>query len=77
MELMGQSDAPEYLLFGAIAAGIGILAAIVMAMGVLRKDEGQDNVKHIGDLIREGAMAFLRREYLLLSVFVVIVTVII
>ncbi|MBT5319078.1 MAG: sodium-translocating pyrophosphatase [Chloroflexi bacterium] len=74
---MGQSDAPEYLLFGAIAAGIGILAAIDMAMGVLRKDEGQDNVKHIGDLIREGAMAFLRREYLLLSVFVVIVTVII
>jgi len=70
-------DAPEYLLFATGAGVIGLIAAGITAMGVLRKDQGSDEVREIGELIREGANAFLKREYMILSVFVVIVAVII
>ena len=70
-------DAPELLWFAIAAGAVGLIAAIVTAFGVLRKDQGSDEVREIGELIKEGANAFLKREYLILSVFVVVVAVII
>ncbi len=70
-------DAPEILWFAIGAGVIGLIAAAITAMGVLRKDQGSEEVRAIGDLIREGANAFLKREYMILSVFVVVVAVII
>jgi len=70
-------DAPELLWFAIAAGVIGLVAAAITAIGVLRKDQGSDEVREIGNLIKEGANAFLRREYIILSVFVVIVAVII
>ena len=70
-------DAPELLLFAIAAGVIGLIAAIITAVGVLRKDQGSDQVREIGELIKEGANAFLKREYMILAVFVVIVAVII
>jgi K(+)-stimulated pyrophosphate-energized sodium pump len=70
-------DAPEFLWFAIVAGVIGLIAAAITAMGVLRKDQGSDEVRAIGDLIREGANAFLKREYMILSVFVAVVAVII
>ena len=70
-------DAPELLLFAIGAGIIGLIAAAITAMGVLRKDQGSDEVREIGNLIKEGANAFLKREYMILSVFVVVVAVII
>ncbi len=70
-------DAPELLWFAIAAGVIGLIAAAITAMGVLRKDQGSDEVREIGQLIKEGANAFLKREYMILSVFVVIVAVII
>ena len=42
----------------------------------MQSDEGNEQVRFIGNAIREGAMAFLSREYRLLAVFVIIVFVI-
>jgi K(+)-stimulated pyrophosphate-energized sodium pump len=59
-----------------LAAGAGVLAllfAVWLTMRVLREDQGTDEMKDIGKAIQEGAAAFLRREYLVLSIFVIIV----
>ena len=59
----------------AIAAGaLALLFAALTAVRVLRQDQGNQQMRDIGDAIREGAVAFLRREYLALVPFVVIVT---
>ena len=50
--------------------------AAILAANIVRQDEGSAAIRAIGEAIREGAMAFLRREYTLLAVFVVIVWVI-
>ena len=70
-------DAPELLWFAIGAGIIGLIAAAITAMGVLRKDQGSEEVREIGNLIKEGANAFLKREYMILAVFVVVVAVII
>ena len=70
-------DAPELLWFAIVAGVIGLIAAAITAIGVLRKDQGSEEVREIGNLIKEGANAFLKREYMILAVFVVVVAVII
>ncbi|MDE0592530.1 MAG: sodium-translocating pyrophosphatase [Dehalococcoidia bacterium] len=64
-------------IFLAIAAGaVGLVAAALLAMRVLKQPQGNDEVRAIGDLIQEGSAAFLRKEYSILAVFVVIIFVI-
>ncbi len=68
----------DTLLALAVAAAIvGLVAAIVTTRYVLARDEGPEEIRHIGRLIRAGAEAFLRREYTILAVFVAIVAVIV
>ena len=56
------------------AAGVfGLLYAAYKANWVLQQDAGEANMQEIARRIEEGAMAFLNREYRVLSVFVVIV----
>lgn len=70
-------ESAQWGLYLSLFAGVlGLLAALVMAMGVLRKSPGNETVRGIGALIQEGAMAFLRREYSILAVFVVVMAVI-
>ncbi|MBA7644904.1 putative K(+)-stimulated pyrophosphate-energized sodium pump [subsurface metagenome] len=62
-----------------IAAICGVLALIVaafMAAYVLKQDQGSERVREISEAIKEGALAFLGREYRILAVFVVIVAII-
>ena len=64
-------------IFLAIAAGgVGLLFAGLLAMRVLRQSQGNDEVVAIGELIQEGSSAFLRKEYSILAVFVVVIFVI-
>ena len=54
----------------------GILALIVtvfIGRGILKKDAGDKVMKEIADHIEEGALAFLKKEYVYLVVFIVIV----
>ena len=53
-----------------IASALALALAYYFATVVLKADEGTDLMKEIGEAIREGAMAFLRREYQWVSVFV-------
>ena len=62
------------ILYLSIVAGVIALAfAAYLAWKIMQSDEGSEQVRFIGNAIREGAMAFLSREYRLLAIFVVVV----
>jgi K(+)-stimulated pyrophosphate-energized sodium pump len=46
-----------------VASVLALAYAAVMTLFVLRQSDGNDRMRSIGDAIREGANAFLRREY--------------
>ena len=63
----------ESIIVALAAGGVALLFALVTAMRVIRADAGNQRMRAIGDSIREGAGTFLRREYLVLAPFVIIV----
>ncbi len=64
------------VLYGAVGAGIlALLFAFYKSSWINKQDPGTEKMKVIGAAIREGAMAFLSREYKVLSVFVIAVAV--
>ena len=70
-------DKMQEIIFLAIgAAVIGLLFAVYLTASILRQDEGNERVRFIGNAIRQGAAAFLKREYGVLAVFVIVVVVI-
>ena len=61
-------------IFIAIACGAAALVfAALLALRVLVVDEGNAHIRRIGEAIREGAYAFLKREYLVLVPFVAVI----
>lgn len=61
-----------------VVLGAGILAllfALIKASWVSKQDAGNSRMVEIADNIREGAMAFLKREYSVLVIFVIVVAV--
>ena len=63
----------ESIIVALAAGGAALLFAGLTAFNVLRADPGNQRMRAIGDSIREGAGTFLRREYLVLTPFVIIV----
>ena len=63
----------ESIIVALAAGGAALLFAALTAFNVLRADPGNQRMRAIGDSIREGAGTFLRREYLVLTPFVIIV----
>ena len=60
----------------ALAAGVlALIFAAITAARVLSADRGTDQIQSIGNAIQEGANAFLKREYLTLLPFAVVVTI--
>ena len=59
----------------AFLAVIGLVYMLVKKSSVLKQDAGDGKMKEISDYIYEGALAFLKAEYRLLAVFVVIVSI--
>jgi len=59
-----------------IASVLGLGVAGFMASYVLRQDQGSERIREISAAIKEGALAFLGREYRILAIFVVVVGVI-
>lgn len=55
-----------------VLALIGIIFMIVKSAWVIKQDSGGDRMKSIARNIQEGAMAFLKAEYRILLVFVII-----
>ena len=65
----------ELLIF--LAGALGLVFAAVQTALVLRQDEGDDRMKEISQAIREGAVAFLRREYTFVFVAAIVLAVVI
>ena len=64
----------QMMIYAVIACGIlGLIFAWVRSAWIHRQDPGNEKMISISKHIREGAMAFLTREYRILAVFVVVV----
>ncbi len=60
------------------AAGVfAVVFAILLIRDILRRDTGSPEMKKIGDMILEGALAFLRRQYTTIGIIAVVVAVIV
>jgi K(+)-stimulated pyrophosphate-energized sodium pump len=60
-----------------IAAALGLLLAVYYSRAVLAFPRGNERMVELSNAIRTGAMAFLKREYLWISVFVLVMAVLI
>jgi K(+)-stimulated pyrophosphate-energized sodium pump len=56
-----------------VLGGVGLLAALTMYLYLKRQPVGTPRMREISGLIETGAMAFLRREYIVLAPVVVVV----
>ena len=63
----------DALVMAAIGAGVlALVFAFFKSVWIKRQDPGNQALQDIGQAVREGAMAFLAREYKVLAVFVVV-----
>jgi len=67
----------ELQMFAPILGAVGFVIAIVMYIMVKAQPVGNEKMREISDDIHAGAMAFLGREYRVLSIFIVVVFVLI
>ncbi|MEE9178745.1 MAG: sodium-translocating pyrophosphatase [Acidimicrobiia bacterium] len=68
----------ETILYIALIAGaLGLLLAVYYSRAVLAFPRGNERMVELSNAIRTGAMAFLRREYIWISVFVLVMAVLI
>ena len=68
-------DMNSLLLSPIIAGGIGLIVALVLYFRVKAQPTGNETMNRIAGYIREGAMAFLVREYKVLTIYAVVVTI--
>ena len=66
----------DLILYGVMGAGVvALLFSLWRTSWINKQEEGTDRMKAIGESIREGAMAFLKAEYKVLAVFVLVVAI--
>ena len=53
----------KIVLFALAAGGLGVLYALVTALWINKQSSGTDKMREISDAVKEGASAFLNREY--------------
>ncbi|HXL04001.1 MAG TPA: sodium-translocating pyrophosphatase [Bacillota bacterium] len=64
------------ILYATLAGGIGILFVIYLVQYVMKKDPGDETIQELSGAIHEGAMAFLRREYKVVLIFIAVLFVV-
>jgi len=62
-----------YLYAAQILGVVGIVFAVILYFTIKSKDAGNDLMKDIASQIAHGAMVFLKREYSILAIFIVVV----
>lgn len=66
----------EIWVYSAIGAAIiALLFALAKSVWIKKQDPGDEALQEIGRAVREGAMAFLRREYQVLAIFTIVVAI--
>ncbi|MEE0796303.1 MAG: sodium-translocating pyrophosphatase [Anaerovoracaceae bacterium] len=58
-------------IFTVCAAVFGLIVAFCLASWIIKAPEGTDRMKEISGYIREGAMAFLKREYKTMAIVII------
>jgi K(+)-stimulated pyrophosphate-energized sodium pump len=66
----------EYMYVAVIAGVMGLAFALFAVLYVLKQSQGSERMREISQAIKEGALAFLHREYQILAIFAVVVTII-
>ena len=66
----------DVLMIAPISGLASIIVAIYLYFHVKKQSAGTPKMKEISDAIREGAIAYLKREYKTLAIFVAIMAVI-
>ncbi len=64
-----------WVVYGPILGIIGLVVAGLIFMYVKSQPTGNETMFEISEMIHEGAMAFLKREYKIVSIFVIVVAV--
>ena len=62
----------DYIVLAPLMGVVALLFAFLLTKRVMKNPVGNDRMKEIADAIHDGAMAFLRREYRSLLIFVVV-----
>ncbi|MDJ0790851.1 MAG: sodium-translocating pyrophosphatase [Acidimicrobiia bacterium] len=71
-------ESPDIWLYIAMAMGVAsLILAFVYSRLVLAESPGNDRMVELMNAIRQGAMAFMRREYLAITAFVVVMAILI
>ena len=65
-----------FLMFAIATSLVAIIFGVILTTILKKKEPGNEKMKEIANAIKEGAKAFLRREYIYLSIFVVIVAIV-
>jgi len=63
----------DLLLLAPVGSILALSFAFYLALSILKKDEGSDKMKEIASAVRVGARAYLKRQYLGVSIFFVVV----
>src|SRR3972149_9307355 len=66
----------KFILWGLIGAGIGLVFGLYLIFWVLAKPAGNEKMQEIARAIQEGAVAYLKRQYLIIAVIAVVLAVI-
>jgi K(+)-stimulated pyrophosphate-energized sodium pump len=53
----------QYLLFAIICSAVSIVYGLLLAKSILKKSDGNEKMREIANAIREGAKAYLNRQY--------------
>ncbi len=63
----------DWTMYAPVVGAVGLLCAWAIFASIKRQPAGTEQMREIADAIHKGAMAFLRREYSILLVFIAIV----
>jgi K(+)-stimulated pyrophosphate-energized sodium pump len=65
-------DASALQLIIPVAGAVAVLFAIYLARDVLSRDKGPQAMQDVGDMIREGADAFIKRQYTTIGIYAIV-----
>lgn len=66
----------KVLYFSLVSALIALLFAVITALHIAKKDSGNEKMRKIAKYIADGAMAFIKREYSVIVIFMVLLAII-